>query len=573
MSTPGPIRINDQDYTFDITMYSFGDEETSIPSGMINNLIIEEEMWTSNTTGYIELISPHEVLERGFNDKNDFYIRNDTFTLLKIHIKQLDEKGEPLEPKNHWEKHYRLAIVHIEDDYDSSPSENETSKIKKRRYYFEDQYFNLLKSMNVDYGRGYSAFVKKGDVEEQKQVKNRKFGQTDERNSTPASDVIAGILTTVSRQSEREKPDKPKDTKIKVSGKTAKSGESEEEGVSKLGMIDAQRWGKMKKSGGGKGQCTDKSRSRIIFNAPNNWSAMDCIQYALIHCVHETTKEPCIFHRGWTEKERAKGWKLEPISFILNESYHLHYEKFFITDANYPLEGDEDYKSESGEKLYAGQYETKQSEDQHSGYHGNGTKSILNFYDHSTNHIKQYAYNHASPREYQYITNKVLHSYDFRTHGLRWIKSGSDIQKTHKFLKKQWLWQEDGCLNLSISKIQTEGWQQLHSNVYKHFNYENFPLYSSSLHFIIHAPKLNFEVDGQLFRRPQQYFSVDRDSFTAKNNVFDKQLLGEWFINKITHVWSQGTFKQIIQGTRSYMRGKKIPEGADIKNPGKGYLS
>ena len=477
-------------------------------------------------TGYLEVQSWGEVVERGAGGDSGFFVRTDGLSRLKISFKMCDDDSEdpPIcKPQSHWNRNYDLIVTHVEDTYDPGQSEANDSFTKYRRFHFEDERYHRLKMVNIEWSTSQYHAKKKGEEE----VFEAKYGQPDEYHTMIASDAIRSVLKTVG--SSKQDPESP-DVKI-----GCKMFQDPDSASFLFGQIDKEKWFK-----------TDDKLSLVKFINPVNSNALNAISYLMSHAV-DKYGYPCILSYGSTDKEREKGWKLETLFKIFNENKDKLAEKFYITDSSYPQQSDPTYDpSGPSEERSAGQTTEDPQE---------GDDVLKFFHDTNASHIKQYAYSGQGANNVDMLTNRPLCNYDFQSHSLKFYQKYADVKSNYKATsyegKKLYSAKGDGCpLPISNNYVNMKGHSVLYSTTPRVFFPDSMSRNMYIWDAITNASKITFEVPGAVFRRPRLWFSINRFSNTSRNNWLDYRMQGEWLCTKVVHVFADNDYRTVVEGTR-----------------------
>lgn len=491
------LRLNNQDYQVNINLYSTQGQAFPINTASIVSLIIEEDSRRWYKKGTLVLDNKENALERRPNEfvskDLNYKFRNDGRDLLFINIKPVINSDNYTDnspfPDELWEMSYIFSIYDVED-INTGP----TSQFKNKKLYFWELDHQILLETASSWSTNLVLYQLYPELEKY----SYQLGDEDRKVAT--GDAIKSLLETV------------------LADKTTAPKFSD-------------NW--------------DPGSSYIFYTPPNSNFAADDLEY-LLH-RHVCSKYygniegdvPLLFRDRY-----SKIWSLISLSRLFNDAVlnkktagPLQLEQFLIASANansvlIPSLRHTPQDPQNQRNLFLGQLGAI-TNFQFVDMAPIDNTYILSNYPCYSNNIKRKQFN----LDYQDNTSESIKDFFQKNYV---DKLGFEAYPKPKAL-------------LTLNKNKTEAHNLKPSYSYgatKFDRYADFrnPVLKASL-FLNQC--LSFTVPGSTFRQVNTFIGVDRSTGSVDAD-FDEKLLGQWFVFKVTHEFTQTSYSNTIVGVKPH---------------------
>ena len=521
-------QIRDQYYYIEIVFYNQIENEkpVAIPFFLVDSLIINESLHNFITSGQIALNIIFEGFNRGtvapVNYSNQtlpaikapYIDRTDGRNKISIRIYPVGSENledESVFPKDRWEMYFDFVVTDIQD----LPTEN--AQIKKRIYKFVEERYQILKERNLEWSTAQLAA---------KKLNKPAYKLKDLELRLNPNDILKELLSLTASNS------------MSLTNKTdkLKIGYDEKGTIDKPNIpfddIDENNW-----------DAGDKE-NKIKYFSPAKSTAFEDLNYILAHCA-STTKDPVILDLGRTTAN--KKWQLIPISKFFQNSEQDQVEIMIIEDSD-ALDDDK-----SPPKVDRASY--------------SDSSNTKNFMSSIASRIQKYKFSPMVTTDDNRIVNTALHSYDFSKGEFNIkIKQNSIksvLEKLKELANKGLYSFKNGTkpqIILNLNKTKTTG--LMFKNEFS-ISGSDVPEYICRNQMIMDAIFLNqsitFQVLGLTIRSPGRFIHIDRLK-SSDSNPFDDRFLGQWFITKVSHLFTAQNYVTEVVAVKIDSFGKLWPE-------------
>jgi hypothetical protein len=515
LSKKGSVQqIGQQDYYIEVVMYSSidGEEPFYVPFLMIDSLEINESIHNWITKGQITLNTQFECISRGSPNNASAGVDKSNVTQIikapyiertdgrnRVSIKIYPQKSNSKDydisekPRKNWEINYDFIITDVIDiDVNNVQS-------KKRMYKLVDERYQILSEKNLEWSTSIIASNKMGNSKKPYQLK-------DSEASLNPNDVLKEFLT--------------------IAGKDAKSSEQIKIGFNDEGTIDKPNipFNKIIEENWEVG----KSDNKMLYYSPANTNALEDMFYVLARCT-DKDGYPVILDYGRTVDD--KGWHLKPLSKYFETSIDISVEKLELDIGNNPTSPPVSRGPE------------------------NESTNTQNFFSAIASKISKYRYSPMVSLDDNTITNSPLHYFNHST-GEFVIKFAKNTAKnvidTLKSFAEKGLYSHKNNSNqnphilLNLNKTKQLG--EMLKNEFSssgQFIPETAPLNQMILNAIFLNQVISFQNIGLTIRAPGVFINIYR-SDAGEPNPFDDRFLGQWFVIKTNHMFTQEDYKTEI---------------------------
>jgi len=515
--TKNILLINDQLYYVEVWLYNqlSNFKPIQLPFTVIDSLVIEETLNDWNTKGFIVITNDFEFLERGdpssgggnsqANFPSPYLFRTDGRNRLSIKIYPVTKSsGIPIEftknapdslPEKYWNMNYDFVIYDIED-LSSGNAQN-----KFRKYYFHDERFQILLERNIEWSTSNNDY----------QTINTTAN--DDTRSLNTSLAIQSILRTASSNDSN-----PKSPTIKVGNKNGPDQLNNPD--IPFANIDEANW-----------DAGDPS-SKIIYTSPANSCALEDLDYIYRYAMSQD-KSPLflLFDRY------DRNWSLVSLQNIIKKAEDNQIERVILVDGIDPI----------SQKPYI----------QRAPFDPNGgdSSNIKNFQSAQASKITDYKFVPMISNDDMDLSTMPFHNYDFSGGAFNVYIQGNRVTDLLDNLKKittQGLYgmQKSGQLLLHVNQTKKSGLMLKNDFTPRRFFPKNLPFLNMARKFLLLNEALFFSAVGLTFRTPGKFIFVDRDSSTGDVNVFDDRFLGQWLVTKVSHIFTQTSYRNEVYANK-----------------------
>jgi hypothetical protein len=477
-----------------------------ITFNIVDELSIEESLFTWIVKGYITLTADFEILEKGalsVNNGNNmpvkapYVFRTDGRNKISFRIRPL--VSDPTYYDKDWEMSFDCVIYNIKD------LKVDSNGRKKRRYYFWDERYQILNERNIDYSSVYS---------------NPNFTSgvklTDQARAYNPNLMLKDIITTaasnppVMKKGITNTPDS-----IKI-GFDYKKGETIDDPKQPMASFDDANW-----DNGDQGNL-------YFYTSPAKAKAIGDVSDVLDHCVSAIDKNSPLFLRfGRTTSDKT--WKLISLASLFRTSGSNQIERFFIQDGIAPAT-----------PYYPRSWNDSQ-----------GTNNI-NYVSPMGSRIENYQYSPMTASDDSRITNSPVHNYNFNTNTYNIYFTDNTAKSVRDNMQAS---AKDGLYNFTSFNNYSDGAHILLNlnqskqngiildNVLKTStffpkNYAGIQMQRDAL-FLNSA--ISFDVNGITLRTAGKFIFIDSNSSTTLN-PHDDRFLGQWLTVKINHIFTKDAY-------------------------------
>jgi hypothetical protein len=454
--------------------------------------------------GYIILNNDFETFEKKSkfnNNKPPFIFRTDGRNRLYIRLYPIlkDSTNRGLTSYElylqNWEICYNSVIYDIED------LDSEKAFIKKRRFYFWDERYQILLERNLEWSTATHG------------PNGGNIAGNDKERSMPISNAIQSIIqTSASNKFKQEAKD---DIKIGFGNITSKM------------PIFADTWDQ----GFGYGQENSYENS-VLYTSPANATAIDDINYMLALFKSEDGT-PAVLTLDRFFNPNGKSFGLKSIANIILDAEKNQIERLLIDDLVDP---------------------------EAAGLHFNRAPDYpgtdKNFSSPIASIIRNYKFCQMSPTFDLSLINSPVHNFSFQENEFRVYKKDNSIKKflektKEYFTKGLYSFQQgSGKVLLNITKSKTEGIMTKNVLVPQTFFPSDYSFINNFLDYILSNQTVYFEADGLTFRTPGKFIYIDRPLTTEDKNSFDDRFLGQWLMTKVTHRFTKNSYTNEVYAVK-----------------------
>jgi hypothetical protein len=495
-----------------------------IPFKGVDGLVIEETLANWWTKGWIILKNDFELIERGaketirrtagadgtaqsqsVGDKIDplYLFRHDGRNKINIRIFPVLDKAE-LVPKDNWEINYDFIVYDIED----LPSPNSTRKSKK--LYFIDERYQLFNERNIPWSTATHGPAAK--------ISQTPWKLSDEQRTMNANMALASIIKTAAGN----------DLGNQTALSNYKVGYNDSGSIDKpnlsIDVIDDSNWNS-------DGSLAADSEAAVLYTSTANATVIDDLNY-VSYFTKGSDHGPVFLRFG--RSTNNKKWQLLSLTDYFSKAEQI--ERLILQDG-----------LESTQNIYTPRADIDTSK-----------SNIINFTSGRASLIKKYKFTPMAAVDDARIINRPLHHYDFSTGEYSITHDGNravDVISKLKEIASKGLYNFTGGsrgkpqLLLNVNKTKSKG-----LSIVNHLSVQNHgPSNLSQIQMIKDSIFLNqglyFQSEGLTFRTPGKFIFVDRTD-SNEFNSFDDKFLGQWFVTKVTHFFTQEQYLTDVVATK-----------------------
>jgi hypothetical protein len=508
------VLIRDQYYVFKITLYNTVTKRPlNLPFKVVENLVIEENLSTWWTKGWLTINNNFEVMERATAVKGNplstnqnqnafFAFRHDGRNRINIRIDTVPNGNNLIKSEN-WSMNYDFVIYDIED------IETDSSIIKLKKIYFIDERYQILAERNIPWST--STHGSAGEIAKQRNVPIS-YLLDSERKMVP-NDAIKSIIQTAGCNDFALSPEQQSQINVGFddSGSIAKPNIS-------LANFDDDNWSTID---------TNEDNS-IFYTSPANSNALNDINHMLSFAKGKEN-DPIFLRLN----RFSKKWSLVSLSDIFSKG--LQIERISIQDGLEP--------------------QTKVYIPRAALFDDSG--KILNVFSGRTSVMRNYKFASMAPIDDMRLTNRPVHKMDFTTGVYNIYFEENKIENVFENIKnlgRKGLYTFNGGNGLGGNQI----WLNINQTKTQGISLENSFITQGSpdlmmvkmlkdVVFLNQA--LYFQSDGLTLRQPGTFLFVDRAD-SADRNLFDDKFLGQWLINKVVHYFDSSKYLTDVYATK-----------------------
>jgi len=517
--------IRDQYYNIRITMYNMINKTPFvIPFKGVDGLVIEETLANWWVKGWIILKNDFELIERGAKetirrtagadgkaqsqsvaDKIDplYLFRHDGRNKINIKIFPVLDKTE-LVPKDNWEINYDFIVYDIED----LPSPNSIRKSKK--LYLIDEKYQLFSERNIPWSTSTHGPAAK--------ISQTPWKLPDEQRTMNANMALASIIKAAAGNG--------------LENQTALSnyrvGYDNNGSIDKPNLsidnIDDSNWNS-------DGSLAATSEAAVMYTSPANANIIDDLEY-ISYFTKGSDHGPVFLRFG--RSTNNKKWQLLSLTDYFSKGEQI--ERLILQDG---------LESTSNVYIPRANIDTDKS-------------NIINFTSGRASLIKKYKFTPMAAVDDARIINRPLHHYDFSTGEYSITHTGNraiDVVTKLKEIASKGLYNFTGGskgtpqLLLNINKTKSKGLSISNRLSVQNHGPSNLPQIQMIKDSIFLNQGLYFQAEGLTFRTPGKFIFVDRTD-SNEFNTFDDKFLGQWFVTKVTHFFTQEQYLTDVVATK-----------------------
>lgn len=535
-------------FWIEIWMYDYHQQHNpiQIPFNFVSNLCIEETIYDWSVNGYITIETVGEILERGAypNEIKPEYrdsslcLRTDGRNLIsfKIHTAvnptnqaSMVDTGGTLDASDNLMS-FDCVIYDIQDV--STDSSN-----KVRTFYFKDIRHQILSEQNLEWSTGQVA-KQLGQIGPSQDI----WTLPDEQRAVTCSAALSSIFSKLSPTG--------------VSNPTPGSGSyvprySIQEPRLPIFSIDNNNWN------------AGNQANKILYTSPTNSKVIDDINYILNLAVSNniTNPSPLILMVGRRGEPGAtitsseykgkidKKWKLLSVEDFFKKSEYLQKDTILLDD-NLIQNG-------MGLNVGARAY-TKGALDDIK-----GTLSII------SSKATNYHFAHMVSENDDNLANSPVVNYNFKEGSYKIHFAGNKIQDLITNTKQvgaglyNFKTQPDNSqVILNVNNSKKTG--KITNNVFlpQTFFPTNYSGMQMMKNLLFTGQSIYIQTAGMIRRQPGSFLHLFRP--IPAQNKFDDRFFGQWFVIKVTHLFTKGSYVNDIVATKLDSYSKLFDVNTDI---------
>jgi hypothetical protein len=512
-------QLRDQSYYIEILLYNQieGEQPLSVPFFYVDSLAINESLQQWPTSGFIVFNTPFEIFSRGnpTNPKREtdsnynvskvkapYIDRSDGRNRLSIKIYPVETNDKDIKesktkyPSDKWEMAFDFVITDIQD----LPTPN--AQIKKRKYIFIDERYQILKERNLEWSSGQ--IVSKTSTK-------KPYQMTDLEKSVNPNLLLKELIKLAGTN-----PSTTMNSNDLVYVGFGKSGTIDKPNIP-FANFEETRWD----SGIGS--------NKIPYYSSAKHTALDDMEELLSYCV-SSEGGPVILDFGrYTDDKK---WHLIPVSKFFKEASAEQIEHLI-------LESSSGFADTATPRISRGPTDT-----------GNLMSAIAS-------RIQKYSFSPMVAVDDNRITNSAIHYYDHST-GTFHIKieknTTDNVVKTLESYAKAGLYSFKKGRNAQIlinqNKTKQTGLMFQNNQSYNgSFIFDGATHNEMLLDAIFLNQSISFQTYGLTLRAPGRFMFIDNID-SGDTNPFDDRFLGQWMITKVSHLFTQETYLNEVVGVK-----------------------
>jgi hypothetical protein len=521
-------QIRDQLFYIQIYMYNQldGYPPFPVPYQFVHTIALEEKLMDWFVKGWIILQNDFEMFERGapsykiLNEttgssltltsdqiKAPYMFRTDGRNRINIKIYPITDfsnnsSAKETLPPEYWEMNFDCVIYDIED------LPTESTRIKLRKLYFQDERYQIFSERNIQWSSGLYTKVLNPNP-------------TDVERTMPAAEIVKSIISTAASNDST-----PTSSVVKVG---FDEGGSIDNPNIKLDDFDNSNW-----------DIGVEEDTKMFYTSPAKSNVLQDLDYVLNNCKSADNTPVFLRYGRWS---KDKKWKLISLGKYLKDSEKNQIEHIYIDD---PI------PSVSVPPYMARANSTLQS------------SPTQNFTSGIASSIKSYRFSPMVAADDARITNRPLNRYNFASGQWEIYTENNTAKSVLETVKQNaeglYAYNKSKQLLLNLNKTKTSGLMTTPSLETQSF----FNKDKNKMHMIKDFLFLNqsvfFKTQGLTFRTPGKFIFLDRATSTAEKNPFDDRFLGQWIMTKVTHLFSKTGYLTEVVATKIDAFSKYFPE-------------
>ena len=485
----------------------------AVPAQFIEEIQLEESLLNWNTRGWVTINTDYEILERGFpamkfsdflsgnKIKNPYVVRTDGRNRLYIRLYPIlkDSTNRGLTSYDLYLQNWEICLNSV--IYDIEDLDAEKAYIKKRRFYFWDERYQILLERNLEWSTATHG------------PNGGNISGTDKERSMPISNAIQSIIKTAASNKFKQEAEDD----VKIGGGNI---------ASKMSLF-ADTWDR----GFGYGKENSYENS-VLYTSPANSTAIDDINYMLALFKSEDGT-PAVLALDRFFSPNGKRFDLKSIGNIIKDAEKNQIERLFIDDLVDP-----------------------EAAGMHFNRAPDGRGADKNFSSPIASIIRNYKFCQMSPTFDLSLINSPVHNFSFQDKEFRVYKKDNSIKKFLEKTKEYFteglysFQQGSGKVLLNITKSKTEGIMTKNVLVPQTFFPSDYSFINNFLDYILSNQTIYFEANGLTLRTPGKFIYIDRPLVTQDKNSFDDRFLGQWLMTKVTHKFTKSSYTNEVYAVK-----------------------
>lgn len=544
---PYIVKIRDEYFHIEIFLYNELEdrEPVPLPFSFVDSFSITESLLTWNTTGWIIINTPFEVLERGGSGGEidttitnatieDCYIfRTDGRNKISFRLYHVNENGTATLPAKYWEMCYDFVI------YDSEDIETYSNQSKMRKYKFWDERFQILLERNIEYSTAYSALKEKTETVTTNGTTETLEPSTfiDKDRSYNPNEALKDVIKTAASNPPVMGLVESAD-KLKVGFKYVSDSGTIQSPTEPMDAIDEENWD------------VGNPDNKVFYTSPANFNALQDMDYLLGHCV-SSDGSPVFLEFGRHTSD--KKWKLISLSNILKTSNDEQVESLYIEDGvlgSQPPVNRANIGTTTVPEISLTDFSTITNIFTETSENKQNSK---NFTSAIASRITSYSFCPLLSKDDSKITNDFVHSYDFATNshnihikGNRAIDVRDELEKFAKeglySFSKENTNSGNAHILLTLNQTKTKGMMIRNTFVPQVFYDKNITRKRMLRDATVYNQALNYRAQGLTLRAPGKFIAINRVGSDGKINPFDDRFLGQWLMVDVEHVFTKSSY-------------------------------
>jgi len=494
-TSPSRIRLNDQTYEFGLTLFNSQGVSFPINTGILVNLTIEEDSREWYKRGTLTINNKENIIERRPNEFTNpdalYKFRNDGRDLLLINIKPIiDDSSQQVGFDPFPDPGWHLSYLCSIYDVEDIPGENLTDKNIKL-YFWEYDYQLFLESTTANWNTNNVLY-----------------------NYFPELNGLSSTLDDATRQV--------------PTGYAIRSLIENTLNVRSKVQTFSQTW--------------DPGATTIFYTSPTNNSSLDDLEYLFNRHVAGQTfgsikGDVPLLYRTRFDKQ----WVLTSLSSELslavdkNGAGPLQLEQFFITST-----------TPTG-VIIPSLFKTPQSSSGSRNINLGGTSNVHNY-----QFVDMAALDNTFglvnvPCASNTIKDKLF-NIEMADNAVDSVKNYFQTNYVNNFNNNK---NPTALFSLNTSKTQSLAYKHMYS-----YAQSKVGRYADARNIILKTgfflnQCISFNVSGSTLRRANTFIGIDRKTGSVDAD-FDEKLLGQWYVIKATHVFTQDSYRNLVTAVKPH---------------------
>lgn len=494
------IQYRDQFFHVEVWIYNQipGIKPVAIPAIFIHALAIEESLMSWVAKGWLVLSTDFEIFERGsqsgVTQESSCLFRTDGRNKIAIKIYPIPSETDNSVASNTSDTNNQFPSELWEMNYDFviydiEDLATESAAKKLRKFYFWDERFQIFTERNIDFSTALYG--------------TNSLGKDKER-TIKASDALKYVIQTAA--SNKSKANETGD--IKVGSTQGPAGIATPD--IPLANIDTTLWN------------VGSEDSVILYTSPSNWCVLEDINYICQYLKADDKSSLFLLLDRY-----KKSWSLVSLANIISKANQNQIERFVVHD------------NASDDSEIATPYIPRAPSPENT------------FHSPLASRIDRYKFSPMVAHDDIKITNNPLHNYDFPTNAYQ-IYCGKNTAKellTSMLEYSKGLFTGGKQLLININETKSSGLMITNNLVTRKFFVNDMSRVNMTKDFLFLNEALSFSSPGLTMRSPGKIIAIDRD-MSSQTNFFDDRFLGQWFIVRVVHLFTQKTYVTDIVATK-----------------------